>query len=94
MQQFVHPHSHPVLTMNARPGEDDRILATYLHEQIHWFTAANLERDALAELLGRERADWVVDGHVERGYYPFMYTAVMRNTAAIAAVASRHGLTI
>ncbi len=32
------PHSTPVLTLNARYLKDDhRALATYLHEQLHWF---------------------------------------------------------
>jgi hypothetical protein len=31
------PHSHPVLTLNTRHlNEDDRALATFLHEQLHW----------------------------------------------------------
>lgn len=32
------PHSHPVLTLRTRHLDDDRLLlATYLHEQFHWF---------------------------------------------------------
>lgn len=32
------PHSHPVLTLHTRClGEDDLLLATFLHEQLHWF---------------------------------------------------------
>lgn len=30
------PHSHPVLTLNARNG-GTFLLGTYLHEQLHWF---------------------------------------------------------
>ncbi|MCR9212184.1 MAG: hypothetical protein NXI13_00590 [Proteobacteria bacterium] len=35
------PHSHPILTLNSQyaigPGADeDLILATYIHEQLHW----------------------------------------------------------
>lgn len=33
------PHSHPVLTLHTRhmdKGEADLLLATYLHEQLHW----------------------------------------------------------
>jgi hypothetical protein len=30
------PHSHPVLTLHTR-HEDDLLLSTYLHEQLHWF---------------------------------------------------------
>lgn len=32
------PHSHPILTLNTRHlRDDDLLLATYLHEQLHWF---------------------------------------------------------
>jgi hypothetical protein len=32
------PHSHPVLTLNARYLDDDVWqLSTYVHEQLHWF---------------------------------------------------------
>ncbi len=34
------PHSHPVLTLNARYlDDDDSQLATFLHEQFHWYAA-------------------------------------------------------
>jgi hypothetical protein len=32
------PHSHPVLTLHTRHGRnDDLLLSTYVHEQLHWF---------------------------------------------------------
>lgn len=32
------PHSHPVLTLNTRYLKDDELLlSTFIHEQIHWF---------------------------------------------------------
>ncbi|MGD9560907.1 MAG: peroxiredoxin family protein [Pyrinomonadaceae bacterium] len=32
------PHSHPVLTLHTRHlKDDDLLLATYIHEQLHWF---------------------------------------------------------
>lgn len=38
IQSFVIPHSHPVLTLNTRYLDNDvEQLATYLHEQIHWY---------------------------------------------------------
>lgn len=47
------PHSHPVLTLHTRHlGEDDQLLSTFIHEEIHWFLdsrAARTER-AVAEL--------------------------------------------
>ena len=30
------PHSHPVLTIDTRQLGDEYVLATFLHEQIHW----------------------------------------------------------
>ena len=43
---FEVPHSHPVLTLNARLVEDeDAFLATYLHEQIHWALALHREEE-------------------------------------------------
>ena len=51
IEDNVIPHSHPVLTLNTR--EAGRILlATYVHEQIHWFLSDNRKRtdQAIAEL--------------------------------------------
>lgn len=32
------PHSHPVLTLHTRHiKNDERLLSTYVHEQLHWF---------------------------------------------------------
>lgn len=32
------PHSHPVLTLNTRHlKDDDLLLSTFVHEQLHWF---------------------------------------------------------
>lgn len=34
------PHSHPVLTLHTRHRKDDELLlSTYIHEQLHWFVA-------------------------------------------------------
>lgn len=36
------PHSHPVLTLHTRHlGDDDGLLATFLHEQFHWLEDGN-----------------------------------------------------
>lgn len=38
IQSKVIPHSHPVLTLNTRYlGNNEGQLASFLHEQIHWF---------------------------------------------------------
>jgi hypothetical protein len=50
------PHSHPVLTLHTRAlGNPIQQLATYLHEQFHWFVAANPEAEAAAIAAFRER---------------------------------------
>jgi hypothetical protein len=49
----VIPHSHPVLTLNTRHNANiDRLLSTFLHEQIHWFATQNESkvRRAIEEL--------------------------------------------
>ncbi len=38
IQDHVIPHSHPILTLNTRHLENDDLqLATFIHEQMHWF---------------------------------------------------------
>ena len=38
IQDGAIPHSHPILTLNTRPlDRDEIVLATFIHEQIHWF---------------------------------------------------------
>lgn len=47
------PHSHPVLTLHARHRKDDELLlSTFVHEQLHWFLAERQEttEKAIAEL--------------------------------------------
>lgn len=49
------PHSHPVLTLHTRHlGDPDMLLATYVHEQIHWQVDA--EPAKLQRALTRLRA--------------------------------------
>ena len=47
------PHSHPVLTLHARHlMDDDLMLSTFVHEQLHWFLVKNGEATdkAIADL--------------------------------------------
>jgi len=47
------PHSHPVLTLSARHVKDDELLlSTFVHEQIHWHFVINdkLTDEALKDL--------------------------------------------
>lgn len=38
IESGVIPHSHPVLTLSTRYIQDDELLlATFVHEQLHWF---------------------------------------------------------
>ena len=49
----VIPHSNPVLTLNTRHNNDEeRQLATFVHEQLHWFLADQSEalQRAIADL--------------------------------------------
>lgn len=47
------PFSHPVLTLHTRHAKDDELLlATFIHEELHWFFAGRQERteQAVADL--------------------------------------------
>lgn len=44
------PHSHPVLTLHTRHvKQDDELLSTYLHEQLHWFLTGHPAETRAAE---------------------------------------------
>lgn len=44
IERGVIPHSHRILTLNTRHLDDDGLLlATYLHEQLHWFAETHFE---------------------------------------------------
>lgn len=44
IQSRVFPHSHPVLTLNTRYAEQpNKLLAAFLHEQLHWWTQKNVK---------------------------------------------------
>jgi len=44
------PHSHPVLTLHTRhQKQDDELLSTYLHEQLHWFLTGHPAETRAAE---------------------------------------------
>jgi len=54
IQPRVIPHSHPVLTLNTRYLDNDTAqVATYVHEQVHWFLAERQAAtdSAIAELM-------------------------------------------
>ena len=42
------PHSHPILTLNTKYLDDDlRQLATFLHEQMHWYEESDAHEAAV-----------------------------------------------
>lgn len=44
------PHSHPVLTLNTRHLKDDELLlATFIHEQFHWYIGAHPAKEVVLE---------------------------------------------
>ncbi|KQV50981.1 hypothetical protein ASE26_28480 [Duganella sp. Root198D2] len=58
------PHSHPVLTLHARHVNDDELLlSTYLHEQLHWFLSQHP-----AETLAATRELKRIYPHVPVGF--------------------------
>lgn len=57
IQSGVIPHSHPVLTLNTRYlDEDTAQLATFVHEQLHWFLTDHIERGKTNAALTELRA--------------------------------------
>lgn len=54
IEHWIVPHSHPVLTLNTRVEGDD-LLSTYLHEQLHWWTA---EHPAFGAAVADTSALW------------------------------------
>lgn len=59
----VRSHSHPVLTVNTL-NTGDLLLATYLHEQLHWWTA---DHPGFGQGIHDTRAEWPTVAHAEDG---------------------------
>jgi hypothetical protein len=58
------PHSHPVLTIHTRHlGDDDALLSTYLHEELHWFLEKHKAETEAAELALMKRYPSVPVGY-------------------------------
>jgi hypothetical protein len=54
IESQVIPHSHPVLTLNTRHlNQDDLLLSTVIHEQLHWFL--DTRKSATAAAVGELR---------------------------------------
>lgn len=57
IESYVIPHSHPVLTLNTRYLDDDHhALSTFVHEQAHWFEAADERASASRRAIEDLRA--------------------------------------
>lgn len=54
VENWVIPHSHPVLTLNTRV-QGDQLLAAYLHEQMHWWTA---QHPGFGSAISDTRREW------------------------------------
>ena len=50
IEQFAIPHSHPVLTLSTRYGEEQKndLLATFIHEQLHWYVEEKKDAEKTA----------------------------------------------
>ena len=76
------PHSHPTLTLSTRSLDDDPgQLATYLHEQIHWFLSARDEAVAKTIAALRQRYPDVPVGYPDGArneYSTYLHLIVCR----------------
>lgn len=66
VEEGVTPHSHPVLTVAPGYPHEGSLLATYLHEQMHWWSmacpgASDARDEAVFEALGSRFADLPLD---------------------------------
>jgi hypothetical protein len=60
------PHSHPVLTLHTRHlDQDDALLATLLHEEMHWFLDAHVKEVDRAVRRLRVRYPHIAVGYPE-----------------------------
>lgn len=69
------PHSHPVLTLHTRHlGEPERLLSTFLHEQIHWLFSGNEQatkraKDDLRDIYARLPVGYPDGGRTSESSY-------------------------
>jgi hypothetical protein len=50
IDERAYPHSHPVLTLTTGHRSDERLLAEFVHEQLHWYEEIHaVQRDAAIE---------------------------------------------
>ena len=90
IESYVIPHSHPVLTLNTRYiNDDDSQLATFIHEQLHWFESSresNVEA-AIEELRKRYRCVPEADaGGAQDEYNTYLHLVVCRLEARLLSL--------
>ena len=89
IESRVVPHSHPVLTLSTRHLEDDeRQLATFIHEQLHWYASENSDAvtSAIADLRNRYPAAPVggeLGGRDEHGTYLHLIIGLLEFDALV-----------
>ncbi len=71
VEDDVIPHSHPVLTLSTRKQNDDGLLSTFIHEQLHWYVDARPEgaEKAIAEFRKKYKNVPVRNGRGARDEY-------------------------
>jgi len=81
------PHSHPILTLHARHlDEDNLLLSTYVHEQLHWFLSArekqmNAAAAALRAIYPRIPVGFPEGSGDEDGNYEHLVVAYLEHQA-------------
>lgn len=80
------PHSHPVLTLHTRHTRDDELLlSTFIHEQLHWSLASsNNVDDAIADLqklFPNTPVGYPQGSSDERGNYVHLLVAYLEHRA-------------
>ncbi len=60
--RHVIPRSHPVLTLNTRHlNDDDLLLSTFVHEQLHWYISEHEKKDEILASLRQRYPTPMID---------------------------------
>ena len=83
------PFSHPVLTLHTRHAkDDDLLLSTFIHEQLHWFFSAHSEATDLAigdlrQLFPSVPVGGIIGARDERSTYLHLLVCYLEQQADI-----------
>src|SRR5262245_28002966 len=75
------PHSHPVLTLHTRHlKDDDLLLSTFVHEQMHWFLSQHEKetKEALKEIQALFAKEAPVEA-IDKGGDEYAYIHILVN---------------